>query len=122
VALIGAGSVFVVVADGWTESSPTEFSVWVDSSADPPCLGVAGELDLNTCAPFRHALEELIRTSGPRISLDFRQVTFMGSTGLREFSRLLPQLEDVEIRNPQPVVRRVLELAGLGPRLHVTDS
>jgi anti-anti-sigma factor len=110
------------MADGWTESSQTDFSVWVDSSADPPCLGVAGELDLNTCAPFRHALEELIRTSGPRISLDFRQVTFMGSTGLREISRLLPQLEDVEIRNPQPVVRRVLELAGLGPRLHVTDS
>ena len=96
--------------------------MWVDTSADPPCLGVAGELDLNTCAPFRHALEELIEAGGPRISLDFRQVTFMGSTGLREISRLLPRLEDIEIRQPQPVVRRVLELAGLGPRLHIRDS
>jgi anti-anti-sigma factor len=108
------------VADGWSDGSPAEFSVWVDTVSDPPCLGVAGELDLNTCAPFRHALEELIDKSGPRISLDFKQVTFMGSTGLREIARLLPQLEEIEIRSPQPVVQRVLELAGLGPRLRIT--
>jgi anti-anti-sigma factor len=83
---------------------------------------VSGELDLNTCAPFRHALEELIEMSGPRIALDFRQVTFMGSTGLREIARLVPRVEEIEIRSPQPVVQRVLELAGLGPRLRITQG
>jgi anti-anti-sigma factor len=111
-----------MTAGGWSDLSPTEFSVWVITDAEPPCLGVSGELDLNTCAPFRHALEEMIETSGPRISLDFRQVTFVGSTGLREIARLLPRLEEIEIRAPQPVVQRVLELAGLGPRLRITQS
>ena len=96
--------------------------MWVDKEASPPCLGVAGELDLGSCAPFRHALEELVAASGPRIVLDFRNVTFMGSTGLREIARLLPGLEEIEIRAPQPVVQRVLELAGLGPRLRITDT
>jgi anti-anti-sigma factor len=111
-----------VVAEGWTDSSPTEFNVWVDTDVEPPCLNVAGELDLGTCAPFRHALEELLESGGPRICLDFRQVTFMGSTGLREIARLLPKVEDIEIRSPQPVVARVLELAGLGPRLRITQG
>jgi anti-anti-sigma factor len=92
----------------------------VDTGVDPPCLGVAGDIDLETCAPFRHALEELVAISGPRIALDFKRVTFMGSTGLREIARLLPDLE-MEIRSPQPVVLRVLELARLGPRLLITD-
>ena len=113
-----AGSV-MRVADGWSSGAPTEFSVWVDPEADPPCLSVAGELDLSTCAPFRHALEELVAKSGSRISIDFKAVTFMGSTGLREIARLLPQLDEIEIRSPQPVVQRVLELAGLGPRLRI---
>jgi len=60
--------------------------------------------------------------SGPRIVLDFRKVTFMGSTGLREIARLLPDLEEIEIRAPQPVVQRVLELAGLGSRLRITGN
>jgi anti-anti-sigma factor len=110
------------VADGWSDGAPAEFNVWFDRGADPPCLSVAGELDLNTCAPFRHALEELVESSGSRIVLDFKQVTFMGSTGLREIARLLPKLEEIEIRSPQPVVQRVLELAGLGPRLRITVS
>jgi anti-anti-sigma factor len=105
----------------WTDSSPTEFTIWVDTSVDPPCLGVAGDIDLGTCAPFRHALEELVAISGPRITLDFKRVTFMGSTGLREIARLLPDLDQIEIRSPQPVVLRVLELARLGPRLLITD-
>jgi anti-anti-sigma factor len=102
-----------------TES--TEFRVWVDLEAEPVRVGVAGEIDLLTCAPFRHALEDACASRPRRLALDFRSVAFLGSTGLREIARILLRLESIEIRSPSPHVRHVLEMMELDGRVVITD-
>jgi anti-anti-sigma factor len=103
-------------------SEPTvEFRVWVDHESGPPCVGVAGEIDLLTCAPFRHALADACANGSRRIALDLAAVTFLGSTGLREIARLLPIVDSIEIRSPSRFVRHVLETVQLGQQVTITD-
>ena len=106
--------------DEWADAP--EFHVWVDVSTDPPCVGVSGEVDLQTCAAFRDALAEASEVGSPRIAVDFRRVTFMGSTGIRELVRVLRSVECIEARSPSPVLRRALEAADFGDALVVSDQ
>lgn len=105
--------------DEW--ASAPGFHVWVDMAADPPCVGVSGEVDLLTCAAFRDAIAEAAERGSPTIALDFRDVTFMGSTGIRELVRALRTVESIEVRSPRPIVRRALSAAGLGRGVVISD-
>jgi anti-anti-sigma factor len=98
-----------------------DFHVWVDLTADPPCVGVSGDIDLLTCAPFRDALAEAAECGYRVIALDVRRVTFMGSTGIRELVRALRVVEHIEVRSPSPIVRRALEAAGLGAGIDIVQ-
>lgn len=106
--------------DEWADAP--DFHVWVDVSADPPCVGVSGEVDLLTCAAFRDALSEAAELGSPAIAVDFRRVTFMGSTGIRELVRALQTVDRIDARSPSPIVRRALEAAGLGTGVVVSDD
>ena len=97
-----------------------EFHVWVDFSVDPPCVGVSGEIDLLTCAPFRDALSEAAE-HGPVIAVDVGRVTFMGSTAIRELMRALRNVQRIEVRSPRPIVRRALLAAGHISGLDLVD-
>jgi anti-anti-sigma factor len=106
--------------DEWADAP--EFHVWVDVTADPPCVGVSGEVDLLTCAAFRDALMEAAEQGSPKIAIDFRHVTFMGSTGIRELVRALRTVDRIDVRSPSPIVRRALEAAGLDDGVVVFDD
>lgn len=112
-----------VSADPWsgtTDRPPQEFRVWLDLDADPPCVGVAGEIDLGTVAPFRQALDQAREANNRRIVVDCQHVTFMGSTGVREVVRIVKQLDRLELRSAPSAVRRVIEMSGLDDRVVMT--
>jgi anti-anti-sigma factor len=106
--------------DEW--AAAPDFHVWVDVTSDPPCVGVSGEIDLLTCAAFRDALIEAAEQGTDMIALDFRRVTFMGSTGIRELVRVLRRVDRVEVRSPAPIVRRALEAAGFGRSVILSED
>jgi anti-anti-sigma factor len=106
--------------DEW--AAAPDFHVWVDDRVDPPCVGVSGEVDLLTCAAFRDALDEAAGQGAKVIVLDFRRVTFMGSTGIRELVRALRTVERIEVRSPTPIVRRALEAARLGRGVVIAET
>ena len=103
----------------WTEPAP--FHVWIDDAADPPCVGVSGEVDLQTCAAFREALNDTAAVGSRAIAVDLRGVVFMGSTGIRELVRVARTVDRVELRAPRPIVRRALEASHLGERVAIVD-
>jgi anti-anti-sigma factor len=105
--------------DDWADAP--EFHVWVDVSTDPPCVAVSGEVDLQTCAAFRDALAEAAELGSATIAVDFRRVTFMGSTGIRELARVLRSVKCIEARSPSPILRRALEAANFGDALVVSE-
>jgi len=108
-----------VSENGWDSVPP--FHIVVDADAEPPCVMVTGEIDLATCAAFRDALAEAIEVARRGIVVDARGVTFMGSVGIRELVRALQAVERIEVRAPQPIVRRALETASVGNGLVVVD-
>jgi anti-anti-sigma factor len=110
----------VSIRQDWSVDSP--FSTWVDVDADPPTVGVAGEIDLATCAAFRDALDEALERGARTVVVDFTLVTFMGSIGIREIVKVIPRVDCIEIRDASTFVRDVLEAAGLDSRLVLTPA
>lgn len=109
----------VTASSDW--NTPTDFHVAVDTDAEPPCVAVWGELDLATVVPFRDALLEAIATGARELTVDLSHVAFMGSIGIRELIRVHRDVERIELRSPNGIVRRALQTAVLPSVFTITD-
>jgi anti-sigma B factor antagonist len=81
-------------------------------------LHVAGELDMATADDLRKALHQAVTEPGTtKILVDFGEVGFCDSSGIEVLDRAYGEARDAGIGlrlvNPQPVVRRVLDLVGV---------
>ena len=77
-----------------------------------------GEIDHHNAKELRAELDRFIVTAQPReLAIDFGGITFMDSSGIGLImgrSKLMKECGGrLEVRNPQPYIRRVLKLAGL---------
>lgn len=102
-----------MVTTGSDWSAPTDFHVAVDTDANPPTVVVWGEVDLATVAPFRDALFEAVGNGARELVVDLTNVTFMGSTGIRELLRVHREVDRLVLRSPTGIVRRALQTATL---------
>ncbi|MGI9861223.1 anti-sigma factor antagonist [Moorella naiadis] len=80
---------------------------------------IKGEVDLETADRLRQELEASLDHARPEVLLlDLAGVTFMDSSGLGvilgRYRRLKKQGGKVVLARPQPQVRRLLEISGLG--------
>src|SRR5258706_2173755 len=105
--------------DDWNAAA--DFHVRVDVSDKPPRVSVWGDVDLASVAALRDALDEATEDGAREIVVDLRQVTFMGSTGIRELVRVLPDLDRIEVLGPAPIVRRALQTASLGDGVVIVE-
>jgi anti-anti-sigma factor len=80
-------------------------------------LRLSGEFDLSSVEAFRLAVET---SANPEreIILDLTDLTFLDSSGIRAILMMAQELgtNGVLLRNPQPNVRRVIELIGIEGR------
>jgi stage II sporulation protein AA (anti-sigma F factor antagonist) len=79
---------------------------------------LSGEIDHHNARELRAELDRFIVTAQPReLAIDFGGITFMDSSGIGLImgrSKLMKECGGrLEVRNPQPYIRRVLKLAGL---------
>ena len=84
-------------------------------SVDPsgtPILKVTGELDLSSVGPIYSAIAPVLATRPDHIVFDLSELRFMDSSGLRIFLSVADQIAEVELRDPSPTVRKVIELTG----------
>ena len=99
------------------ESSSEYFSVRVVTDGAGPVVVVKGEIDLAAAEAFREAIDGALREAGPRLVIDMVDTTFLDSSGLNVLLQAYAALgrlpEALVLRAPSPVVRRVVELAGL---------
>jgi anti-anti-sigma factor len=88
-----------------------------DPDADSVVV-VAGEVDLSTAPRLRQALLDLL-TEEPshRVRVDLSEVPLLDSTGVFALVDSYKQAKNrgigLTVENPQPIVRRVLEICGL---------
>jgi anti-anti-sigma factor len=84
-------------------------------------VSVAGEVDMDALQPLEDALARALPGApGATLEIDLRDVTFMDAAGIgtlvRWRARLLAAGMTMVVRDPQPLVYRMLMLCGLvGP-------
>lgn len=80
-------------------------------------LAVAGRVDAHWAGHLARVLEAAIRSGADRLRLDFADVRYMSSAGIRVLLTFHQQLYRIggsfALANPSPPVREVLEMAGL---------
>ncbi|WP_229075076.1 STAS domain-containing protein [Actinoplanes sp. DH11] len=86
--------------------------------AGTTCVTVTGEIDLDTADDLHTALRSASGRAGTRtVVVDFADVTFCDSSGVavldEAYGTALDRRIDLRLVNPQPAVRRVLEILGM---------
>ena len=91
----------------------------VDSSDGTAVVRPSGELDLASAPTLGAALGRLLREGHRAVVMDLSRLTFSDCAGLRPIRRALREARtsgtEIELRDPVPAVRRVLQLTGLKP-------
>lgn len=87
-------------------------------SPGAPALKVSGQLDVSTEAHLREEIDHALAEQPSRIVLEVSELTFMDSSGLAVLLAAARRAT-VELRNPTDIIRRLIEIAGLGDTLHL---
>lgn len=98
-------------------TQPASFSVTVETLPDAVVLAVSGDLDPHTAPELERRLADCLADPATEVVVDLSEVPFVDSSGLRVLLTALQALGDARrlvLRDPQPAVRRVVDLAGLG--------
>jgi anti-anti-sigma factor len=78
-------------------------------------IAVSGEIDMATVGAIHRAADSAITTAGTtEVVIDLADVTFCDSSGIAAFDeRYANAAARLRVAQPQPSVRRVLEIVGL---------
>ena len=96
----------------------------IEVHEDRAAVLVTGEIDIDSSHHVEEALERLGKAGIRHFTMDFAEVTFMDSSGVRALMRLIGTrpTSTVTLVGVQPIVRRVLQITGLDTRLTLASS
>jgi anti-sigma B factor antagonist len=95
--------------------------------SNPPTLVLAGRLDTNTAPQLDQELDSVLHTGDVKhLVFDLSQLEYLSSAGIRCFVRARKVIEPrggkVAIVNPQPAVRKVLDIVKAMPSTGIFGS
>jgi anti-anti-sigma factor len=96
--------------------SQTPAELTIERSLDEdgaPVLALGGELDISNAPALRGALASVTEEKPSRLTFDLKELRFMDSAGVAVLITAAREVDDVHLRDPSPIVRRVIELTGL---------
>src|SRR6476660_3877928 len=98
----------------------------VAEPSNPSTLVLAGRLDSTTATELEAVLDRVLKKAPPRLVFDLSKLEYLSSAGIRCFVRARKALEPgggkVAIVNPQPPVRKVLDIVKAIPSSGVFES
>ena len=94
------------------------FQLAVDRREGGALVTVSGEVDLAAASEFGAGLREAF-DQGNEVTVDVSGVTFMDSTGVAGFARLIRQGADLTVEGASPAVARLLEITGIDRLIRV---
>ncbi|HEY4451711.1 MAG TPA: STAS domain-containing protein [Solirubrobacteraceae bacterium] len=84
-------------------------------------VSVAGELDSSNAQMLADTMAGVLAERPERVIFELGALRFMDSAGIAVLVRTAAAVETVEIRDPSPIVRRVIEVTGLSQLLRVAS-
>ena len=82
---------------------------------------LSGELDMTSAGQFSTAIDAALGSDPDRLILDASGLTFMDSSGIVLLISAAQRVQEVQVRDPSPIVRRLIELTGLTKVLRITS-
>jgi anti-anti-sigma factor len=80
-------------------------------------LDLGGELDVSNFEAVRSQVDALLGADPRSVVVDLGSLSFMDSSGIALLVGIGNRVDDLRVRNPTPVVRRIIELCGLADAL-----
>jgi anti-sigma B factor antagonist len=87
-----------------------------------PIICLSGELDITGIGQARAAIDAAIASHPGRVVLDASGLEYMDSSGIALLVWTARKTHEVQIRNPSPVVQRLIEVTGLSEILRITHE
>jgi len=94
----------------------------IDTTSDAtgvPIVTVSGDLDMSNADTLEAAVASIAAERPERLIFDLSDLRFMDSAGIAVLLGAAAQVNVVQLRDPSPAVRRVVELTGLGDVLQM---
>ena len=112
---------YLVVAEGSDEGAQLELATLqaMPYEGGASVVKIIGELDISSVESVRAALEPIVRRQPSTLVFDLSELRFMDSSGLALLVTVVEQVGVVEVRNPLPIVRRIIEVTGLSSVLRM---
>jgi anti-sigma B factor antagonist len=88
----------------------------IEMRADPAGAAIVvliGELDISNTTRLRDAVASVAAEGTQELIFDLSQLRFMDSSGISVLLEATTKVAAVKIRDPSPIVRRVVETTGL---------
>jgi anti-anti-sigma factor len=102
-----------------TNGAPMSFEL-VSSDADSATVKVAGELDITTIEDLEQAVQPILDRDPQSLVIDVSSLRFADSSAIALWVKWAAVVPGLEIRDPQPLLRRVIDSMGLAQTLRVT--
>lgn len=97
-------------------------TVLITTGADEdgsPIVILGGELDSSNIDQLTEAVASILALRPKRLIFDLSELRFMDSAGISVLVGIAAQIEALQIRDPTPIVRRLIEVTGLSGVLPV---
>jgi anti-sigma B factor antagonist len=88
----------------------------ISTASDPDgstLLTLSGELDSSNVDQLNEATRSILAKRPSRFVFDLAELRFMDSAGIAVLVQVATEVETVLVRNPPPIVKRLIEVTGL---------
>ncbi len=86
------------------------------------CIALAGELDISNVDLLEQKIVSVLEQRPTRLIIDASDLRFADSSGIALWVRLASSVDQFELRNPSPLLRRVLATMGLSAKMRVSSE
>ncbi len=107
--------------DADPDAEPVPPAVQIDAHVDPggaQIVTLRGELDSSNAPSLTTALAPITAQQPPRLIFDLTDLSFMDSAGIAVLINTAAKTS-LSLRNPSPIIRRVLQATGLAEVLPI---
>ena len=94
------------------EADKIEVGIEADG-ARTPVVKLVGEIDVSNADLVQGAIDRSIEDQRQQVAFDLSDLRFMDSSGLAVLLRVAKRVAVVELRNPAPIVRRIIQITGV---------
>jgi len=85
-------------------------------------IRLSGDLDMTGVKQARAVIDAALGSDPGRVILDASALEYMDSSGIALMALVTRMAPQVQVRNPTPIVRQLIELTGLSGILQIIDE